>query len=57
MWTWINESVSLPTICCDGELRVFGKVCEQEMESQEILFWVVQSVMKIINILLRKNVP
>ena len=34
-----------------------SKVREQEMESQEILFWVVQSVMKIIIILLRKNVP
>ena len=28
-----------------------GKVCEQEMESEEILFLVVQSVMKM------KNVP
>ena len=34
-----------------------GKVCAQEMESQEILFWVVQSVMKIIKSLVGKHVP
>ena len=34
-----------------------GKVCEQEMERQEILFWVVQSVMKIIKSLVGKHVP
>ena len=34
-----------------------GKVCEQEMESQEILFWVVQSVMKVMKSLVGKHVP
>ena len=49
--------LSLQSIVSTSLVFLSGKVCEQEIESQEILFWVVQSVMKIIKSLVGKHVP
>ena len=56
----INKGVlflSLQSVVSMSLEFLSGKVCEQEMERQEILFWVVQSVMKIIKSLVGKHVP
>ena len=49
--------LSLQSVVSTSLEFLSGKVCEQEMESQEILFWVVQSAMKIMKSLVGKHVP